>query len=61
MAHNEKAAPDWERIKARCAASNIPPVVYIHMEKTGESYVSGLVRAGSVLRNTDWHGKCGIA
>lgn len=51
MAQPKKAAPDWERIEAdwnelaaKCEAAGLPPVVYAHITRDGEAFVSGLVR-----------------
>lgn len=36
--------PDWESVITRCAAAGLPAVVYHHINKTGEAFVSGVVR-----------------
>lgn len=45
--------PDWEAMRERFATAGIPAVVYHHLNKTGEAFVSGVVRV--LLASSDAH------
>lgn len=45
--------PDWEAIYEACALAGLPSVTYRHMNKTGEAFVSGVVRG--LLASSDAH------
>lgn len=35
---------DWTDLKVRCEAAGLPPVMYAHLTKDGEAFITGLVR-----------------
>lgn len=47
--------PGWEAIREKCALAGLPGVVYCHLNKGGEAFLSGVVRG--LLASTDAHRK----
>ncbi len=46
---------DWDAIREQCALAGLPAVVYHHLHKTGEAFVSGVVRG--LLASRDAHNR----